>query len=167
MPELTQKILQENLFYDPATGIFTRIKHFRCRLRPGPAGCVFKDGYRHIQAVGIRRTASHLAWLYMYGEFPSGFLDHINGIRDDNRIANLRIATPLENSQNQRIPKHNTSGVVGVRWNEKVNKWSAQISVKSKNIFLGYFLIKEEAISARIKAKEKYHEFSPFVRENN
>ncbi len=164
MRKLTQRILKENLSYDPATGDFIRIKRVRGRQYTGIAGTIFSDGYRQIQVEGVRKTASHLAWLYVYGEYPDGWIDHINGIRDDNRISNLRVATPFENAQNQGIPKHNSSGIVGVRWNEQVRKWSAQISVKSKNIFIGYFKNKDDAVKARQEAKAKHHTFCSVVR---
>ena len=88
------------------------------------------------------------------------FVDHINGIRDDNRIENLRWATKIENNQNSKIRKDNTSGTKGVYWYKNNNKWLAYIRINGKYIHLGYFNNIEDAIKARQeKAKEIHGEF--------
>jgi hypothetical protein len=83
-------------------------------------------------------------------------VDHINHQKNENRKSNLRIATIVENVRNSKISKRNTSGVTGVRWHKRYNKWIANIVVYGKTIHLGYYDVFEEAVKARKKAEEKY-----------
>ncbi len=84
-------------------------------------------------------------------------VDHINGDKMDNRKKNLRICSQADNCLNKVIGKRNKSGVAGVYYDSKREKWAAQISVKKKTISLGRFDTKEEAIAVRLKSQEKYH----------
>lgn len=84
-------------------------------------------------------------------------IDHINGNTLDNRKNNLRICTNRENTSNRtKLGTNNTSGILGVRFDNRRNKWYADIQYKGKCIFLGYFNIKEDAIKARIDAEKSY-----------
>ena len=83
-------------------------------------------------------------------------VDHVNLNKLDNKKSNLRIVTSSENGMNRGLQKNNTSGVTGVCLNQRVNKWMAYIKVDYKNIHLGYFDTKEEAIKARQEAEIKY-----------
>ena len=88
------------------------------------------------------------------------FVDHINGIKIDNRIENLRWATGTENHHNSKMPINNTSGTKGVCWYKNNNKWHAQIKIDGKKVHIGYFVNIEDAIKARQqKAKEIYGDF--------
>ena len=82
--------------------------------------------------------------------------DHINRHRADNRRSNLRPATHAENQWNVGLQRNNKSGFRGVYWNKQLGKWQAQIKVNGKRIHLGYFVDKQDAISARLAAEEKY-----------
>lgn len=106
--------------------------------------------------------AHRLAWLYVNGSFPKNEIDHINRIRSDNRIANLRPASNLENAQNRSRSSNNTSGRSDVTWNKKTKKWRARLTVGYKRMHLGYFESLDDAFSARAQAKMKYHTFHPF-----
>lgn len=159
---LTQARLKELLDYDKVTGIFTWNKKRRGRCKRGSvAGCPTQDGYIDITVDGIRYLAHRLAWLWVNGEFPEHGLDHINRIRDDNRIKNLRLATASENKQNEKRHRNNKSGIVGVSWNKEQQKWLAQIMVNGKTIYLGKYSTIEEASLARRNGKIKYHTFHP------
>ena len=83
-------------------------------------------------------------------------IDHINGVKTDNRINNLRLVTRSINLQNASMRCHNTSGFNGVSWHKSTKKWRAQIRVDGKSIHLGVFSNKKDAIAARIKANIKY-----------
>ena len=163
---ITQTRLKKFLRYNPETGVFTWLVSLR-RGRPGAeAGHKRPDGYIKI---GIEKTqyyASRLAWLYVHGRWPEVETDHINGIRSDNRIENLREATRLENSQNLKFNKKNTSGFQGVSCEKKrkSKKWRAQIEVNTKQIVLGFFSTAEEAGMAYINAKATLHPFNPTTR---
>lgn len=85
-------------------------------------------------------------------------IDHKNGelSRHDNRKSNLRVATRSQNQMNKGRQKNNTSGIVGVGWHKATNKWTAYIAVNKRQIYLGLFDRKEDAIKARKEAENKY-----------
>jgi hypothetical protein len=158
--ELTQEVLREILEYDPSTGIFThRTKITNGKDAGEVAGYTEVDGYTRISVRGRLYAAHRLAWLYMYGEFPTGDLDHINRIKGDNRISNLRPCSKKENQENKvAAQKNNRScGLRGVSWYRQHSKWKAQIQTQGKSIHLGYFDCPHEAHAAYMKAKAVYH----------
>lgn len=110
-----------------------------------PAGYVRTDGRRHIQVKDKQYLAHRLIWLYAYGKFPDGQVDHINGQPLDNRIENLRDVTNQENSKNQKKRCTNTSGYMGVSWHKAADKWQAHIKVDGVQTYLGLFNILEDA----------------------
>ena len=84
-------------------------------------------------------------------------VDHINNDKLNNNIENLRWATYQENNRNLNISTRNTSGVKGVYFDKKINKWSARIKFDGINIYLGDFKNIEDAKKARIdKANEVF-----------
>jgi len=91
----------------------------------------------------------------MYGEFPEE-IDHINGIRDDNRIANLRSVTRGQNNANSER-EVGIAGVRGVTWFERDQKWKAQIRLDGRCKHLGYFDTVEQAHCAYLAAADLYH----------
>jgi len=155
---MTQSRLRELLDYDPTTGIFVRkVKSNKNTIIGSIAGGInISNGYAYIRVDKKRYRAHRLAWLYMFGVFPKNEIDHINHIKLDNRISNLREATSLDNSRNSSRRKSNTSGTTGVSWYSKTNKWVARIKINGKNIYLGYFKEKKDAIRARKIAENKY-----------
>lgn len=124
------------------------------------AGVLTHQGYRRIAFDGVSIATSHIAWMLAHGEWPSSFLDHINGDRSDNRPANLRVVVAQENARNQKARYDNTSGVVGVCWCKRKRKWVARITVNYHHKNLGAFLMKKDAIACR-KAAEKKYGFHP------
>ena len=159
--ELTQAELKEILNYNPDTGIFTwKIKPCNQIHIGDIAGTLNKSkrcGYTVIQINKKRYQTHRLAWLYMTGNFPINQIDHINHIRTDNRIENLRDVTNQENQFNRSLQKDNTSGYTGVHWHKQANKWVTQIQINGKIIHLGLFNNPEEASQAYQEAKVKYH----------
>lgn len=88
--------------------------------------------------------------------------DHADRNELNNRKYNLRQCTKLENCRNKSMQSNNTSGVIGVSWEKRHYRWRARIKTKDKELYLGEFINKEDAIIARLKAEAKYFkEFSP------
>lgn len=85
------------------------------------------------------------------------WIDHINRNKADNRWCNLRYVTPTENLINRGLTRANTSGYLGVYWDNEREKWSACIKLNKKTKRLGRFLTKEEAARAYLEAVEKYY----------
>jgi len=113
-------------------------------------------GYLALSINKKRILLHRLAWFVVYGELPTGIIDHINRDITDNRIENLRDVTRMENGMNRKVSSNNTSGFTGVCWVKNSKKWVAQISNNKKRILIGYFDDKESAIVAR---KEKEIEY--------
>lgn len=156
-PELTAEYLRSVLHYDQETGIFTRKVSTSNSVKAGDvAGCPGGDGYLQITVCSRKYQAHRLAWLYIHGSWPKDQLDHVNRVRTDNRISNLREVTNKQNMQNAGKRSDNTSGHPGVSWHKQRSKWRAQIEHNQKRIHLGYFTDIEDAIAAR-KAAEKLY----------
>lgn len=150
----TRERVMELLAYDPETGIFT------WKLRCGTAkignraGCINKLGYRVIRLNGQLYTAHRLVWLVVHGTWPCSDTDHINGVKDDNRIANLREATRAENACNSSQRINNTSGYKGVGYRKDINKFRARCYDRDGNErHLGHF-------STAIEAARAYDDFA-------
>ena|SRR3989304_3386643 len=156
MPELTQELLKSLLHYDPATGIFTWLVQRGGKKRGAVAGCIVTIKYRYI---GIERgsyLASRLAYLWMTGAWPLEQMDHINGVRGDDRWVNLRNVSSAVNKQNCRhARKHNRTGFLGVE--QRDSKFVAKIFLNGKCIQLGRFLTAEAAHAAYVAAKRRLH----------
>jgi hypothetical protein len=127
------------------------------------AGNQRQDGYIDIGFKGKLIRAHRLIWLFHHGYMPE-FLDHINGIRNDNRIENLRVATRPQNQMNLKKFANNSSGCSGVYWHKQGNKWAARIQVNYKSKHLGLFSVIEDAIAVRKIAEQKF--FGEFSRQS-
>lgn len=153
---ITQEELKEWLYYDPDTGVFVWRKFHQPNKKEGSkAGTVNRD-HIWIGVQGKRYAAARLAWLYVYGEWPKGSIDHINHDGTDNSISNLRDCNHKVNMKNQPLRSNNKSGFNGVSWNKSKQKWEASIKVDSKNKFLGRYHKLSDAIEARKEADIKY-----------
>lgn len=144
---ITEEKLKETLDYNHENGVFTWKVANSNRVKVGDiAGSLNKiTRYQEIGYQGKLQYAHRLAWLYMYGEFPDKFIDHINGDRSNNCISNLRVCSNGENMRNTGISKNNTSGFKGVSWCKRRCKWEANAALNGKKKFLGYFLTEQEA----------------------
>jgi hypothetical protein len=150
--------LRELLTYDANTGEFTwRVATRNGKGQPGRrAGALNSQGYRQISFDGRQLKAHRLAWLYVYGSWPQGDLDHVNGDQTDNRIDNLRPATRQQNCANSRPRRANKSGFKGVHLHRRTGKWRAVI----RSRHLGLFKTPEEAHSAYcVAARNLFGEF--------
>lgn len=155
---LTQEELKSQLHYDPETGVFTRLVANAGNVKIGDiADCKTYKGYIQIALFSKRYRAHRLAYLYMTGSWPKEQIDHINGIRNDNRWCNLREASQQQNQFNCAKNKNNTSGYKGVFWHKQRNKWFAQTSLNNKLIHLGLFNNKDDAARAYNDFAEQNH----------
>ena len=154
---LTQAELQSQLFYED--GFFKRlVSNNRKHLIGQFAGTIRNDGYEAISINKKIYKTHRLVWLYFYGNFPNGVIDHINGNKTDNRIENLRDISFDANRQNQKKSQRgNISGYLGVSWDKKSNKWKSQIKTKGKNYHLGFFDNPKNAYEIYLEAKRKIH----------
>lgn len=153
---LSQDSLKESLSYDELTGIFVWKKPGKKRVVGNVAGTHNKKlGYVMICLDRKHYLAHRLAWLYVYGKHPTQRIDHINRIRNDNRICNLREVTCKQNLENSGMWRTNTSGYKGVCWSKTAKKWIAQITHNYKHQNLGYFKTKEEAYEAYKEASNR------------
>jgi hypothetical protein len=143
--------------YDPLSGLFKNVVDRPPRAKAdAPAGTVDDLGYIAISLGGRVYAAHRLAWIMSTGHWPTGEIDHMNGIRTDNRLCNLRDVTKTENRRNLRRPqKDNTTGYLGVT--RLKNRFLAQIKVDYARISLGVFDTPQEAHAAYVEAKRRLH----------
>lgn len=145
--------------YDPDTGEFTYAGEFPRRKKTVGNKKLNKSGNTYLVIScggrGARRNfyAHRLAWVIHYGELPCGVIDHVDGNGLNNSISNLRCVTQSENLRNSRR-RESKSGATGVR--EVNGKWQARIVVCGKEISLGVYISKDDAVLARQEANKKY-----------
>lgn len=162
---ITQARLTELLTYDPLTGRFTNRIRRGQRCREGqPFGSQHPDGYRYGMLDGVTYGEHVLAWVYVYGTIPEGVRpDHRDRVRDNNRIANLRLATRSQNSMNSP-GKGAKSGFKGVTYRNNrsgTKLWLARIRVDGRLIHIGHFDTAVEAAAAYdAEAKSRFGEFA-------
>lgn len=160
-PRVRREDVLSVIEYRPETGEFIWRKWCGGRAKAGTiAGHVFNTGYRCIQICGHITTANRWAWFYITGKWPTRDVDHINGVRSDDRWANLRLATRSQNCANGKAKSGNRSGFKGVRRDK--NRWVATIMVQGRSIYLGRHSTPEQAHAAYMKAAEKH--FGEFAR---
>ena len=156
MKKLTRSQLIKVLSYDPKSGLFTWRMSGSGRKLGQPAGCVTSLGYRRIHVFGRSYWAHHLAWLYSKGSLPGEEVDHINGVKTDDRIENLRPCTRAQNARNRKRAKNNRSGATGVYFHPRRRRWIAQIYLNRKSIIVGRCHSFDDAVVARRKAEAHY-----------
>lgn len=174
---ITAELVRQLLDYDSETGIFTwrhrpasmfgsadRAAMWNTRYAGKVAGAPMTIGYRQISIRKKNYLAHRLAWLHVHGEWPSEQIDHVNGDRSDNRLANLRSASIAENRQNQ-TSKRGSSRYIGVSWNARSLMWQAHIAVDGRSHYLGLFDSEEAAHAAYLEAKLHFHTFNPVQRD--
>lgn len=157
---ITYEEAKELFTYDRETGIIKWRKRVSNRQRKNlVAGNTWSNGrgYTLIHVKNKLYQAHRIAMLLSYGFYGEGLeVDHINHIRDDNRLPNLRFVTRTDNKRNQTRNSNNTSGVTGVSYNKARRKYTAQIRADGAQIYLGIFATLEEATEIRKAAEIKY-----------
>lgn len=175
-PLPSPEVLRQLLNYDPETGklcwkerpleMFASESHcktWNTRYACKEAGRLKYDGYVIVRIFGHDYRGHRVAWAVHCGRWPhEGMdIDHVNLVRSDNRIANLREATRSQNKMNQPAHADSMSGLKGISRCLRDNKWKAHIQISGKRTFLGRFQTPEEAHEAYRRASEQVHgEFS-------
>lgn len=158
---LTHSRLLELVFYDPETGIFSRlnkvsnVSHGPVSPRPS------KKGYLRMRLDGKLYYIQRLAWFYVYGSWPSKLTDHEDGDKTNNRIKNIRGASFQQNLQNIALASKAKSGLRGAYYDKASGKWQAKIMVNYKSISGGYHETPEIAHAVYLELKKKHHTFQP------
>ena len=154
---LTAARLRKLLTYNPATGVFTRRISCASNARAGSiAGWISGAGRRTIRVDKRHYYAARLAWLYVHGRWPTHEIDHINRVRDDDRLCNLREATHSQNNANCTVKSHNASGFKGIYFKRATGKWGASIRYGKKSYYLGYYTSPQLAHAAYAKAAKNF-----------
>ncbi|WP_231711576.1 HNH endonuclease [Xanthobacter dioxanivorans] len=160
MPDDYDVELANNIIYDPWTGDFFRtLRSGYRRGMPVKAGYVNSRGYFVIRFKNRVIQAHRVAWFIYYGLWPGGIIDHANGDKLDNRIGNLRIATPTQNNANMKAKGNKLKGSTFIR---RIGKWQAQVKCDGKTHYLGLFDSEADAHKAYIRAATKL--FGSFAR---
>lgn len=155
---VTQSELQALFNYDPESGHFQWIVSRRGRNLNRPAGTVdAADGYCRIRIGGRPYAAHRLAWLYVHGEWPSSVIDHIDGDRSNNRLANLRPATLQQNQFNRRVKRTSSTGSKGVSLDRRSGRFQVAIKIGGVKRWVGYFDTVEEGSAAYNEIAETIH----------
>ena len=161
MLELRYEEVARLFTYDREAGVlYWRIKNRTTTWHKYVAGTYrgAKDGYRQVGIKGKIYLEHRIIMMLCFGHIPENAeIDHINHVRDDNRLCNLRFVTRSENRRNQSVNSKNTTGVTGVCFYKRLQKYVAQIKVNREAIYLGYFDTLEEAAAARAEANLKFN----------
>lgn len=153
--EISSEILLKTFRYE--NGKIFRLKSAGRVSAGSEAGSELPNGYLRTKVCGVDMYVHRIVWIMHNGEIPFGMhIDHINHNRKDNRVQNLRLVTNGENHKNTKLCSRNSSGVCGVSFSKRHNKWWARINVDRKFINLGMFDDINSAIEAREKAEKFY-----------
>ena len=156
---ITQDLVRTLFFYDPHTGWVTHQTN-KVKAKIGDrAGSCSKTGARYRRIFGKKYLEHRIIWLYQFGHFPLYEIDHINHVRNDNRLENLREVTHAQNMKNKRQYTNNAVGCVGASVDSRCGKYRAYISLNGKPKGLGYYSSFEEAVAARNAALAQAQEY--------
>ncbi|HIH8982537.1 TPA: HNH endonuclease [Serratia marcescens] len=167
---LNQSELKKILKYDCESGHFFWLnrpesdfktrgawKSWNAKYPGTTAGTLIASGYIKINIRGKIYAAHRLVWLYLYGEFPPEFIDHINGDRADNRLVNLRLATACQNMMNVPLKASNSTGVKGLWFRQETNRWIMYGKANRKTYWLGAFDNIIDAVAERRRFERIHH----------
>lgn len=157
MRSIALEELHRKFDYEESTGVFTNKESYFKSHVGRVAGCLHHSGYRYVRINGVAYAEHRLAWLYVTGENPNGYIDHIDGNRSNNAFSNLRIATREQNNSNAKRRVDNKSGIKGIDWHNLCNKWQCRVQSGKKRITIGYYDSIEEATNAIKDYRETVH----------
>jgi hypothetical protein len=154
---LEQSLLHEMLDYQDGQLVWKNKKDNLAHLNGKVAGCLQKSGYRQIKFGQVMYPAHRIMWIYHYGSIDENLqIDHINGVKDDNRIENLRLVTAQQNCFNR-----SRLNAKGYAWNKAEKKWQSSIWLNGKLKYLGLYINEQDARNVYLDNCKIYHkEFS-------
>jgi hypothetical protein len=154
---LTAKQARKLLVYNKKLGVLFW-KSSRGSVKAGTvAGTKYVRKHNYVRVLGTLYKTHRVIWLIVHGKWPSKDLDHMNGLGGNNELINLREATKVENGRNQKVSTRNTSGYTGVAYCKTNLRWRAYIAIARKQISLGHYKTRKEAIKARIEGENSYY----------
>jgi hypothetical protein len=154
---VSAKQLKKVLKYNPESGHFTwRVDVAPRAMKGQTAGNPKKGRYTKISFQNESYYAHHIAWRFVYGYWPTGEIDHIDGDPSNNRISNLRDVTRQENKKNVKLQSNNKTGVSGVSFDKRIKRWIVKLGKK----YIGCYQSEGEAIEKRkqVEVENGYHE---------
>jgi len=159
-PPLTWERLDELFHVDPIAGTLTWKKNSGKKNMIGKVAGdrSHRFGYVCVCIDRVDYKRHRLIWFYVHKCWPVNDLDHIDGVRDNDGISNLREASRAQNCWNSTIPKTNKSGHKGVSWCKKSQKWRVNIRANGAWRHLGLFDNIEDAVAARKAGEIQFHE---------
>lgn len=157
-PILTAEQVLQFFAYDPETGFITKISDTKGNPLQQRVGYKKSKGYLSVRVLDQAHFSHRLAWLMATGSWPIGQIDHINGIPDDNRLANLRDVDKYGNAQNLRKARRDSkTGLIGVSPCRRSGKFIAVITIDGRQKFLGRFESPQDAHECYLQAKRAHH----------
>lgn len=159
MKTITPALVREFFRYDPATGWLVWLKKASDKTVVGKrAGWQrSKGGYRQVGFMGQIVYEHRLIWLIVTGSFPEHQIDHRNGVKDDNRFANLRAADSTQNLANIGVKSDNTSGAKNVHWCNIKKRWIAKLKSNGKTKYVGAFRDYNVAVASVSEVRLQVH----------
>ena len=156
--------LREYLDYDAETGALTwRLPPAQCVKSGSLAGSRSDKGYLRVGFRSRLYMAHHVVWALAHGRWSEKELDHINRVRDDNRLDNLRECDRAENMQNQGIAGRGSNRLIGASFDKTHGKFTAKIRKDNRQVHLGHYDPEEEAHAVYLAAKRRLHTFNPEI----
>ena len=156
-------LLREKISYDRLTGEFRWVDHEPTRNKK-PFGGINFYGYKRVFIKKKQYLLHRVAWFLSFGEYPEKEIDHINGIRTDNRLSNLRLSTRSENMRN--TSRGNKNGFVGITKLKTCNRWLVSINTKKRTKrYVGSFECEFKAAMAyhMVDNNEPYNEKTKMI----
>lgn len=160
----TLDYIREFLSYDPETGLITWKKRPANRIQKGQrAGGISGGGYESIRIKGRKIKTHHIAWFLYKNEWPDKSIDHINRVKTDNKISNLRLVSHSQNLANRGLLKNSSTKLTGVGFHKPSGLYQSRIALNKKRIPLGYFNSAKEAAQAynNFVIQQNLEEFYP------
>jgi hypothetical protein len=173
IPLPSQEYLHKCLLYNPDTGVLTykerdredfpkktNPKTWNTKYADKQITCRIKTGYVRVVLHGKQYKAHRIIWKMIHNEEPEQ-IDHVNGVRHDNRLENLRPCTNATNAMNKKPRDLRGDGIKGISWITKRGMWRAEIKCDGKRRCLGYFSNRDDAAMAYSDAaKELFRDFA-------